>query len=66
MELFKCKHKFKNISVWSDSTSTPSKDYPKHFNLVTHHLYCTRCNKKLDVKYSQMIGTINEWLERDL
>ena len=54
--IFKCKHKFSDLAVYSDSTEKDNKKYPKHYKDVIHHLYCTNCDTKLNLQYVKMIN----------
>ena len=54
--IFKCKHKFSDLVVYSDSTEKDNKKYPKHYKDVIHHLYCTNCDTKLNLEYVKMIN----------
>ena len=49
--IFKCKHKFSDLVVYSDSTEKDNKEHPKDYKDVTYHLYCTNCDTKLDLEY---------------
>lgn len=48
----KCKHNFKDLVAYSDSTS--KRNEKNHFYTdVTIHLYCRKCSTKLDIEYSK-------------
>ena len=55
--IFKCKHKFKHLQTYSCNTEKPLKEHPKEYIVVTHHLYCTNCDKKLDLDYVKFVGS---------
>lgn len=46
-----CSCKTKYLGVQKDSTIEQSKH--KEFEHITHHLFCTVCNKKHDIKYAK-------------
>ena len=52
INIFKCKHKFKHLAVYSDSTE---KDNRRHkafpSKIITHNLWCTNCETKLELEY---------------
>jgi hypothetical protein len=62
--IFKCKHRFSDLVIYSDSTEKDNKEHPKDYKDVTYHLYCTNCNTKLDLKYAKMKGSASEFLKR--
>ena len=62
--IFKCKHKFSDLVVYSDSTEKDNKEHPKDYKDVTHHLYCANCDTKLDLEYAKMKGGVSEFLKR--
>lgn len=62
--ILKCKHKFRDLVVFSDSTEKDNESHPKDYNDVTHHLYCTNCDTKLDLEYVKMKGVVSEFLKR--
>ena len=62
--IFKCKHKFRDLVVYSDSTEKDNKEHPKDYKDVTHHLYCTNCDTRLDILYAKMKGGVSEFLKR--
>lgn len=61
--IFKCNHKFSDLVVYSDNTEKDNKDYVDYTD-VTIHLYCTKCNTKLDLEYSK-IKESPKFLESD-
>ena len=62
--IFKCKHKFSDLVVYSDSTEKDNKEHPKDYKDVIHHLYCTNCDTKLDLEYAKIKGGVSEFLKR--
>lgn len=62
----KCNHPFDRLAVQKDSTVVDDPKYPGDYNLVTHHLFCRKCGEKLDIKYAQMVGGYDAWMERGM
>lgn len=61
--IFKCKHKFTDLVVSKESTETPHEDYPNDFNIVTYHLFCSRCGSRLDLEHAKLVKTVPEFLK---
>ena len=53
--IFKCKHKFSDLIVYSDSTEESNKKHPIDYIDITHHLYCKNCEAKLDISYVKLV-----------
>ena len=51
--LFKCKHPARALFVRTDSTSKDSDNHPGEFTIITHHLYCMKCNEQVDITYAK-------------
>ena len=64
--IFKCKHKFSDLIVYSDSTEKDNKDYPKDYKDVIHHLYCNNCETKLDLGYVKYKGGVSAFTKYKL
>jgi hypothetical protein len=70
--MFKCKHPFKSLAVYRDSTVVPSDKYPKDYNHVTLHLFCRKCGAgdleklgtegALSITYAQSIRSHEEMM----
>lgn len=57
IRLFKCKHPADYLVVQKDST-VDTESHP-HVHVITHHLYCTRCDKKINISYIKVPGGID-------
>lgn len=52
--LFKCNHPAWALAVQKDSTYKPDmKQLPGEFTIITHHLYCQKCQEHIDISYAQ-------------
>jgi hypothetical protein len=61
--IFKCKHKFSDLVVFSDSTEKDNTKHPKDYKDVTYHLYCTNCDTKLDLGYAKIKGGVSKFIK---
>ena len=61
---FFCGHKAKHLHARDGMTEAPSKDFPEDFTTVTYHLYCTLCDKEINIKYAKLIGGVDAFFER--
>ena len=59
--IFDCKHPASALAVKKDSSSKP---LDVDFMQITHHLYCKRCNKEIDLSYAKLNGGVDAFLSR--
>ncbi len=59
--IFKCKHPFKSLAVYKEQT-IKVKDCD--FEQVDYHLYCQKCNTRVTLSHSNMIGGVSTFLDR--
>jgi len=57
----KCKHPFSQLVVYKDATI---KHGGADFNHIDYHLKCQECGDRLTIKYAQMIGGVEQFLNR--
>lgn len=56
-----CTHPFDRLGVEEHATSE-IKD--EDFEHITYHLICRKCNKRLPLKYTKLIGGVEAFLDR--
>ena len=61
LKFWKCKHPAFWLAVQEDSTE---ELVDVDFTRVTLHLYCQKCQEKVDIKYSKCNGGVEAFLER--
>ena len=59
MFLFSCNHPAKSLFVKRDSTMGKRDS---DFTDITHHLFCMKCGSDIDISYSMMNHTVQEFL----
>ena len=50
---FKCKHPADCLHVAKDATEQDSSEYPGQYTYITYHLYCVKCNERIDIEYAK-------------
>jgi len=58
---FKCKHPASMLFVYSEETVEPNDEDSV---IVTYHLYCRKCNEKIDISYAKLIGGVDAYFAR--
>ena len=60
---FKCKHPANRLHIQKDETR---KRISNFFEEVTYHLYCTKCNEKIDIKYSKVLQDFKDYKKEEI
>lgn len=60
----KCNHPAVFLHVEDNETISPS-DIEGDMEHVTYHLYCMKCNEKIDIKFARFIGGVDAAIQRE-
>lgn len=55
-----CRHPARYLAVQREDTEKPDDKYPQSFVRVTHHLFCQRCRKPVDIHHARPLRTFDE------
>jgi len=48
MSFFSCKHPAAYLGVYTRETVEPNKKYHNEYEIITYHLYCKKCQERVD------------------
>jgi len=60
---FLCNHPAKHLAVARDATV---KDVDADFEEITYHLFCRRCGTEVEIKHSNIKGTVGDFIKRGI